>query len=952
MSDVDLFRLPVELLHRIFDYLEAQAIWSVRRVCKQLYSITSTYDRFHLNVNSQSKRLLKLFSRWISPECIVSLIFDIPESSSYFSWCLRTNSEDNMIRLFISLFAGHRFTRLRSLVINRAYDGDIDFLSHHLNTNSLESLSIHMCGDRVSSTIAFINTILSQNCIRKLYFNNSVLIINDMPWPDHCKLEHLILNTCGYNRYLIVLNDLLNLKIFVIDEWHSYNFGFSTDLLACKHRSLLTSLTIKNCTLPMEHIETLLSRTPALVHLKLISRKRAFDSIFDGYNWEQFILNRLPQLNRFEYFFSFIHKTNDYMKILNRVIASFQTPFWLQQKHWYTICSYAFESQTFELHTTTIHVTDSNNLIKFEKLAETNTYRLVGQPSKTDRTKTCTVLDLSNKTIDDTAVKFLSLALQHDKTLNILNLAGNQIGDIGAEHLATALLYNTTLVELNLRRNQIGRSGAQYFFKLQQNNTTLKKLELNENADSICTIVEIAHRIRYDKTLNSLNLAKRQIGDLEAQYLAEALRINNRLVSLDLRNNNISEIGIELIADALRNNSILSRIYLSGNPRQLGTVATTMQRMKCDMANYTLDFRLIQNSNFFVYLQSLTILKVQGCQIGNKGVQYLTDIFQHNNTIIAVNLDNNEIDDNGIKYLADVLRANEVGIFCGQTLTTLSLSYNRISDNGIKHLVDAIPNNTTLTIIDLEGNQIEDKGAEYIAVLLQNNKTLISLNLQKNRIGDMGAQHFREALKLNKTLLKLTLRNNQSNSCTIVQMEHEIKHEMTCTTTDWTGHQIGKEKLECLSAALKTNYTTIILILDNNHIGNDGIKHIADGLLKNTTLQELSVRNNRIGNEGVEYIANVLKENMTLTTLNLSNNLISDDGAKHLADAIQKNTKLIKLNLENNRIGDSGAQQVATALNINTVSYFVGEGYICVLAYLLIRRCATFISVATLPISV
>ncbi|CAF1349012.1 unnamed protein product [Rotaria magnacalcarata] len=848
MSDVDLFRLPVELLHRIFDYLEAQAIWSVRRVCKQLYSITSTYDRFHLNVNSQSKRLLKLFSRWISPECIVSLIFDIPESSSYFSWCLRTNSEDNMIRLFISLFAGHRFTRLRSLVINRAYDGDIDFLSHHLNTNSLESLSIHMCGDRVSSTIAFINTILSQNCIRKLYFNNSVLIINDMPWPDHCKLEHLILNTCGYNRYLIVLNDLLNLKIFVIDEWHSYNFGFSTDLLACKHRSLLTSLTIKNCTLPMEHIETLLSRTPALVHLKLISRKRAFDSIFDGYNWEQFILNRLPQLNRFEYFFSFIHKTNDYMKILNRVIASFQTPFWLQQKHWYTICSYAFESQTFELHTTTIHVTDSNNLIKFEKLAETNTYRLVGQPSKTDRTK----------------------------TLNILNLAGNQIGDIGAEHLATALLYNTvrfdtkgfflcypaiqkTLVELNLRRNQIGRSGAQYFFKLQQNNTTLKKLELNENADSICTIVEIAHRIRYDKTLNSLNLAKRQIGDLEAQYLAEALRINNRLVSLDLRNNNISEIGIELIADALRNNSILSRIYLSGNPRQLGTVATTMQRMKCDMANYTLDFRLIQNS-----------------------------------------------------------------IFCGQTLTTLSLSYNRISDNGIKHLVDAIPNNTTL----------------------------ISLNLQKNRIGDMGAQHFREALKLNKTLLKLTLRNNQSNSCTIVQMEHEIKHEMTCTTTDWTGHQIGKEKLECLSAALKTNYTTIILILDNNHIGNDGIKHIADGLLKNTTLQELSVRNNRIGNEGVEYIANVLKENMTLTTLNLSNNLISDDGAKHLADAIQKNTKLIKLNLENNRIGDSGAQQVATALNINTVSYFVGEGYICVLAYLLIRRCATFISVATLPISV
>ncbi|CAF4700665.1 unnamed protein product, partial [Rotaria socialis] len=133
---------------------------------------------------------------------------------------------------------------------------------------------------------------------------------------------------------------------------------------------------------------------------------------------------------------------------------------WLQQKHWYTIGSYEFESRTFELLTTTIHVTESDNLIKFEKLAENNTCRLVGQPPKTDRKKTHTVLNLSNKTIDDTTVKFLSLALQHDKTLNILNLAGNQIGDIGAEHLATALLYNTTLVELNLRHNQIGMSGA------------------------------------------------------------------------------------------------------------------------------------------------------------------------------------------------------------------------------------------------------------------------------------------------------------------------------------------------------------------------------------------------------------------------------------------------------------------------------------------------------------
>ncbi|CAF3246480.1 unnamed protein product [Rotaria sp. Silwood2] len=249
----------------------------------------------------------------------------------------------------------------------------------------------------------------------------------------------------------------------------------------------------------MEHIETLLSRTPALVRLKLISRKRAFDSIFDGYNWEQFIINKLLQLNQFEYFFSFIHKTNDYMAVLNRVIASFQTPLWLQEKHWYTICSYAFESQTFELHSTTIHVTDSDNLIKFEKSAETNTCRLVGQPPKTDR----------------------------KKTIGILNLAGNQIGDIGAEHLATALLNNTTINKLELSSNQIGENGAQYLSNALRNNATLSLLSLNMNSIENKGLQHIAACLIINKTITKLKLQQNKITDEGTYCLIDLLQNNN-----------------------------------------------------------------------------------------------------------------------------------------------------------------------------------------------------------------------------------------------------------------------------------------------------------------------------------------------------------------------------------------------------------------------------------------
>ncbi|CAF1358491.1 unnamed protein product [Rotaria sp. Silwood1] len=219
----------------------------------------------------------------------------------------------------------------------------------------------------------------------------------------------------------------------MVGTLNTWDFTYTNASLAGKHPSLLTSLTINNCTLPMEHIELLLYQTPALNYLKLISCERTFDTIFDGYNWEQFILNKLSQLKQFEYFFSFTSTINNYMKVLNHVLTSFQTPFWLKEKRWFTICGYVFGFEIFQLHTTKINMTDSDNLIKFEKLAENNTYRFIGQPPKYDS----------------------------KKTLDKLNLAGNQIGDSGATHLATALLNNKGLNSLNLAKHQIGDQEAQ-----------------------------------------------------------------------------------------------------------------------------------------------------------------------------------------------------------------------------------------------------------------------------------------------------------------------------------------------------------------------------------------------------------------------------------------------------------------------------------------------------------
>lgn len=392
MSNAYLLHLPVELLHYIFNYLDVQEISSVRRVCKKLYSITNTYDQHHLNINYESMFQLKYSTRWILPESIVSLAIDSHIDRSDLLWYTPKQYKNYVINSLLLSFDLHRFTRLRSLVMKNMRNSDIDILTQHLNINSLESLSIDLRVDGISKAAVFLNVILSQNRIRKLFFKNVELILDDILWPVNSRLEYLKVNVCWYKQYENILNNLTNLKTFVIDEWKRPHLTYTTALSICKCPSLLTSLTITKCTLPMKHIELLLSQTSSITHLKLISCHHAFDTIFDGYNWEQFILKKLPQLIHFEYFFSFMDTTNNYMERLNNLIASFETPFWLQNKHWFTICGYTFESHRFELYNTRIGVINSGNLIRFEKLAENNTYRFVRQSSIFDEKKVCILL--------------------------------------------------------------------------------------------------------------------------------------------------------------------------------------------------------------------------------------------------------------------------------------------------------------------------------------------------------------------------------------------------------------------------------------------------------------------------------------------------------------------------------------------------------------------------------
>ncbi|CAM4782216.1 unnamed protein product [Rotaria magnacalcarata] len=273
----------------------------------------------------------------------------------------------------------------------------------------------------------------------------------------------------------------------------------------------LISLTICKCTLSRDSIELLLCETPLLRHFKLVSHRTTFDSIFDGLDWELFIRNSLSALEKFEFFFSYRCKRPDPFHGLSSRIASFQSRFWQEEKHWFVVAANPIKLSEFWLYTRPLSNIDyETSQARYELSSTDDGYRLLARPidaiSHTDFNVTLVTLDLADNRIKHLGAKYLADALKDNKTLMALDVKRNGIEDEGAEHLANALKYNTTLTTLDLRSNGIGKRGAKY----------------------------IADALLKNMTLTSLSLRSNLFGENGRQYLVNALEQNTTLTMYDL----------------------------------------------------------------------------------------------------------------------------------------------------------------------------------------------------------------------------------------------------------------------------------------------------------------------------------------------------------------------------------------------------------------------------------
>ncbi|CAF3033810.1 unnamed protein product [Rotaria sp. Silwood2] len=329
MSRASLLSLPVEILYRILDHLDAHFILiSLRSLCKRLQAVVDTYDRYELNVSTMSCSQIKLIFHIIQPEMISSLILSIG-----------SNTDD--IRGFCQL-------RFLTLIESNSYDINRYYPKPQLQEKNLVK------------SFALVLSAIANPKVRKLHLKNIDYMTEQISWPSQCALQHITLRNCTYTQYHTILRSLSQLQTFVMRDC-----TISDDEKALLNSySQLVSLTIGDCNLSINDIEFLVSKTPSLIHFKLGSRRKVYDSTFSGSWWEQFFKTNLPNLTRFQFFFSYTLNNDDVITEVDSLIDSFQTPFWVNMKYCFVQCDYVMTRTMINLYTTPVNMNSTDSLFQ------------------------------------------------------------------------------------------------------------------------------------------------------------------------------------------------------------------------------------------------------------------------------------------------------------------------------------------------------------------------------------------------------------------------------------------------------------------------------------------------------------------------------------------------------------------------------------------------------------
>ncbi|CAF1076684.1 unnamed protein product [Adineta ricciae] len=325
--------LPVEILHIIFDNLDAQTIFfSIRSLSRFFRSVVHSYNRYALNLSFISKSNYQQLCRCIPPESIYSLTLS------------NDHRRLNQINVLISLLNLSQASRLHSLKLLDISEQQLNWILQSIDLKILVYLSCRLrksskhCAEvtNVPPTLTVLQTSLTHlefKASLTAMQSDGVLSTGDtaalIMFEDRMRIDALCqLVQCS--PYLCSLN-ITDVPFGTVNHARFRSF------------SQLKSLTFTDLSVDINDLESFLALTPALVYLKLIGGRR----MLNGKRWEEFIQVNLPHLENFRFYFREARSRESTSQDLENTLNLFKSPFWTEYKKWFVACQNLCRYQAF-----------------------------------------------------------------------------------------------------------------------------------------------------------------------------------------------------------------------------------------------------------------------------------------------------------------------------------------------------------------------------------------------------------------------------------------------------------------------------------------------------------------------------------------------------------------------------------------------------------------------------
>jgi Ran GTPase-activating protein (RanGAP) involved in mRNA processing and transport len=426
----------------------------------------------------------------------------------------------------------------------------------------------------------------------------------------------------------------------------------------------------------------------------------------------------------------------------------------------------------------------------------------------------------------------------NEKMAQEINKSINVFNDIEILELIKARCKD---IGIDIRDNLITKFRDYCSFKCKNRIVDLSDCFLGINS------IQLLSRILYtsDK-IARLNLAKNNLGDYGIGILINAIKDSTSLISLNITSNSITYKGGKVIFQLLTNQQSIIDLNVSS------IEGTYRNRLTAEG---------VKNIEFFLHNNIfIETFNISGNSIKNDGFCSICKGLNNNNTLLNLNISNNDIHSKGISQGLNLISICK--------LFYLNISNNPLLDEGLKHLSDSLTFFQNLHTLNVANCSFHFSGFEHLMKTLQFNKRIEYLNVSGNNLKKSNFEILKPCFS------SFGIRNLNMSKCLLGNENACILGECIIGNESLKKINISENKISDLG------FKTFIPLFSNNNnieVFDCSINFISDVTAKefiynmkyNRTLKKINFYDNELKNEMGELFLKILETNRTLIYINL-----------------------------------------------------------------------------------